>query len=123
MAEHSAYLRCTSGIRINDVNMKDTILRDGLVDTRLQMHMGSTAEHLAKEHHITRLAQDAFAAQSQNKAEKAMKEGLFKEEIIPIQLQNALIHEDEFPRFGCTAESLGKLRPAFQTDEVRFVQG
>ncbi|HRU42092.1 MAG TPA: acetyl-CoA C-acyltransferase, partial [Candidatus Diapherotrites archaeon] len=83
-------------------------------------HMGITAENLAEKYNITREEQDAFAASSQNKAEAAIKEGKFKEEIVPVVIPSKkgdiVVDTDEFPRAGVTAEALAKLRPAFKKD-------
>jgi acetyl-CoA C-acetyltransferase len=82
--------------------------------------MGVTAENLAEKYNISREEQDAFSAASQNKAEAAMKEGKFKEEIVPVVIPSrkgdVVVDTDEFPRAGVTAEALGKLRPAFKKD-------
>jgi acetyl-CoA C-acetyltransferase len=82
--------------------------------------MGVTAENLAEKYNISREEQDAFSAASQNKAEAAMKEGKFKEEIVPVVIPSrkgdVVVDTDEFPRVGVTAEALGKLRPAFKKD-------
>ena len=83
-------------------------------------HMGNTAENVAEKWQITRDEQDSFAAKSQNKAETAITAGRFKDEIVPVTMktrrEEKVIDTDEFPRFGATAEGLGKLRPAFAKD-------
>lgn len=83
--------------------------------------MGITSENVAKEFHVSRADQDAFSANSYGKAEKAQKAGLFKEEILPIKVcddngNEYIVSEDDGIRKGVTAESLGKLRPAFDKD-------
>jgi acetyl-CoA C-acetyltransferase len=82
--------------------------------------MGTTAENIAQKWQITRDEQDKFAASSQNKAEAAIKGGRFKDEIVPITIASrkgdTVVDTDEFPRFGVTAEALGKLRPAFSKE-------
>jgi acetyl-CoA C-acetyltransferase len=82
--------------------------------------MGITAENIAEKFGITRAEQDAFAATSQNRAEAAINDGRFKGEITPVTVktrkEEIVIDKDEFPRAGVTAESLGKLRPAFKKD-------
>ncbi|WP_373506780.1 acetyl-CoA C-acyltransferase, partial [Thiocapsa sp.] len=98
--------------------MKDTMIVDGLWDAFNQYHMGVTAENIAKKYEFTRDAQDAFAAASQQKAEAAIKSGRFSDEIIPVSIpqrkgEPVVFATDEFPRPGTTAETLGKLRPAF----------
>lgn len=109
------------GQRMGDGKIVDTMLSDGLTDAFHGIHMGITAENIAEKYGFTREAQDEFAAKSQNKAEKAIKEGRFKNEIVPIEIpqrkgEPVIFAQDEFPRFGSTAESLGKLRPAFKKD-------
>ncbi len=106
------------GTKMGDWAMKDSMIVDGLWDAFNDYHMGNTAENIVKKYEIARNEQDAFAAASQQKAEKAQKEGRFKEEIIPVEIPqrkgNPIIFDtDEFPRHGTTAEGLAKLRPAF----------
>ncbi|RZC39083.1 Thiolase N and/or ketoacyl-synt domain containing protein [Asbolus verrucosus] len=112
-AHHSAYIRGIS--KVGAVHFHDTLLHDGMTDAFNDVHMGQTAEHLAKEHVISREAQDRFALQSQKKAEEAIKSGHFKKEIVPVPdpKSGKSIDRDEFPKFGTTLEALGKLRPAF----------
>ena len=78
------------------------------------------AENVAKQWNLTRKEQDNFASQSQNKCENAQKNGAFDEEIVPVMVPSRggpiEVKKDEFPRSGCTAEGLGKLRPAFIKD-------
>ncbi len=85
------------------------MLKDGLIDVFNNYHMGITAENVAQKWNITREQQDTFAASSQNKAELAIKNNRFKEEIIYNKAP-----KDEHPRLGVTTESLGKLKPAFK---------
>ncbi|MEL7597680.1 MAG: acetyl-CoA C-acyltransferase, partial [Clostridiaceae bacterium] len=98
----------------------DTMIKDGLWDAFNNYHMGITAENIAEQWNITREEQDAFALRSQNLAEKAIKEGKFKDEIVPVVIKNrkgdVVFDTDEFPKFGMTAESLTKLKPAFKKD-------
>ena len=101
--------------------MVDTMLKDGLTDAFTGIHMGITAENIAERYNISREEQDIFAASSQQKAQQAIESGRFKDEIIPIQVPKrkgefTVVDTDEFPRFGTTAESLAKLRPAFKKD-------
>jgi acetyl-CoA C-acetyltransferase len=109
------------GFRMGDVKLIDSMIVDGLWDVYNQYHMGITAENVAKEHGITREAQDKFAAESQNKAEAAQKAGRFDEEITPIEIPQrkgdpVRFASDEFVRHGVTAESLAGLKPAFTKD-------
>jgi acetyl-CoA C-acetyltransferase len=80
-------------------------------------HMGNTAENVAQKWQITREQQDEFAAKSQQKAEAAMKSGRFKDEIVGVKIAgrkgDVIVDTDEHPKHGTTAESLSKLRPAF----------
>jgi len=112
---HSSFVR--NGIKMGNGSLVDTMIQDGLTDAFSGLHMGITAENIAKKYSISREEQDEFAASSQNKAEKAQKDELFKDEIVPVTVPNRkgdiIIDKDEFPRHGTTAESLGKLRPAF----------
>ncbi len=105
------------GQRMGDWKMTDTMIVDGLWDVYNQYHMGTTAENVAKKYAVSREAQDAFAAASQNKAEAAQKAGKFKDEIVPVEIVSkkgtVLFDADEFIKPGVTAESLAALRPAF----------
>jgi acetyl-CoA C-acetyltransferase len=106
------------GQRMGDGKMIDTMINDALWDAFNNYHMGVTAENIAKEWGLTREEQDAFSAASQQKAEAAIKSGRFKDEIVPVVIPQRkgdpkVFDTDEFPRFGTTAESLAKLKPAF----------
>ncbi len=110
-----------TGYRMGDGQVVDSMLRDGLVDAFYNYHMGITAENIAEQYGLTRQMQDEFSAWSQQKAEKAIKEGKFVEEIVPVEVPQrkgdpVLFKQDEFPRFGSTVESLAKLKPAFKKD-------
>ncbi|MBE6055501.1 acetyl-CoA C-acetyltransferase, partial [Clostridium sp.] len=108
------------GQRMGDGKIVDEMIRDGLWESFNDYHMGVTAENIAEQWGITREDQDEFSAKSQQKAEKAVKEGRFKEEIVPVVIKSkkgeTVFDTDEFPRFGTTKESLSKLRPAFKKD-------
>jgi acetyl-CoA C-acetyltransferase len=109
------------GARMGDKQLVDIMVHDGLFDIFNGYHMGITAENLAQQWNITREEQDAFAAQSQNRAERAMNEGRFDDEIVPIMVPQRrkdpiAVARDEFPRPGVTKEGLAKLRPAFKKD-------
>ncbi len=118
MAPHAAYLR--SGAKMGSVEFVDTMLKDGLTDAFHGYHMGNTAENVAQKWQITREEQDRFAVASQNKAEAAIKAGRFKDEITPVTIASrkgdVVVDTDEFPRFGTTMDTVGKLRPAFSKD-------
>ncbi len=110
-----------SGYRMGDQKVVDSMIRDGLWCAFNDYHMGITAENLCSKYELSREEQDEFAAWSQEKAQKALAEGRFKEEIVPVAIPQKkgdplLFEVDEFPRAGVTAESLGKLRPAFKKD-------
>lgn len=115
---HCTYLR--SGTKMGDTQLTDTMIKDGLWDAFNGYHMGTTAENIAEKWQLTRAAQDEFAAHSQQKAEKALDENRFKDEIVPVTIkvkrEEKIFDKDEYPRAGATAESLGKLRPAFSKD-------
>lgn len=108
------------GYKMNHQKVMDTMIKDALWDAFNDYHMGITAENVVEQYGITREELDVFAAESQQKCEKAMAEGKFKDEIVPVPLkvkkETVLFAEDEGPRAGTTAESLGKLKPAFKPD-------
>jgi acetyl-CoA C-acetyltransferase len=118
LSPHTAYLR--SGVKMGEMKMLDTMLRDGLNDAFHGYHMGTTAENVATKYQITREEQDQFATASQNKAEAAKKAGKFKDEIVPFTIStkkgDVIVDTDEFIRDGVTYEALAKLRPAFSKD-------
>jgi acetyl-CoA C-acetyltransferase len=110
-----------TGLRMGHATMVDTLISDGLWDAFNDYHMGITAENLAEKYQISREAQDAFAALSQQKAAAAIESGRFADEITPIMVpqrkgEPLAFATDEQPRAGTTAESLGKLKPAFKKD-------
>ncbi len=107
-----------NGQRMGDWKMIDTMITDGLWDVYNQYHMGITAENVAKEHGITREAQDALALASQQKAAAAQDAGRFKDEIVPFSIAQKkgdplVFAADEFINRKSTAEVLAGLRPAF----------
>lgn len=109
------------GQRMGDGKMVDAMVNDALTDAFNGYHMGITAENIAEQWGLTREMQDEFAANSQMKAEAAIKAGKFKDEIVPVVIpqrkgDSIVFDTDEFPRFGTTAEKLAKLRPAFKKD-------
>jgi acetyl-CoA C-acetyltransferase len=117
-APHVVHLR--NGIKMGSGELTDTMLRDGLMDAFAGYHMGTTAENVAQKWQLTREEQDAFAANSQQKAEAAIKAGKFKDEIVPVTIKTrkgeTVIDTDEHPKEGVTAEGLAKLRPAFDKE-------
>ncbi|RVU83980.1 acetyl-CoA C-acetyltransferase [Leucothrix sargassi] len=109
------------GKKMMDWSLKDSMVVDGLWCATNDYHMGITAENIQKEYQLTREQQDEFAAKSQQKAEAAIANGTFADEIVPIEIPQRrgdaiVVDADEGPRAGVTAESLGKLRPAFAKD-------
>ncbi len=109
------------GGRMGDGQIIDTMLNDGLHDAFHDYHMGVTAENIAEKYNFTREQQDDLAADSQNRAEAAVKSGRFKDEIVPVAVpqrrgEDIIVDTDEGPRFGTTKETLAKLRPVFKKD-------
>ncbi len=108
------------GYRLGDGQLVDSVVHDGLTDIFNQYHMGITAENLAEKYGLSREDQDALAVSSQNKAEAAITNGKFKDEIAPVTIKTrkgeTVVDTDEFPRFGATVDGLKKLRPAFKKD-------
>ena len=108
------------GYRMGNATIEDAMIKDGLTDAFHNYHMGITAENICEQWGLTREELDEFAAWSQNKCEKAMAEGKFKDEIGPVEVkkkkETILVDTDEGPRKGITKEGLAKLRPAFKKD-------
>jgi acetyl-CoA C-acetyltransferase len=110
-----------NGQRMGNWTMVDTMISDGLWDAFNDYHMGVTAENITEKYGISRQEQDEFAAASQQKAATAIDAGYFDSQIVPISVPQrkgdpVIVKTDENPRAGVTAESLGKLRPAFKKD-------
>jgi acetyl-CoA C-acetyltransferase len=107
---------------MNAAIMEDALIRDGLNDAFHNYHMGITAENIAEQWHLTREELDAFSVESQAKAEKAINEGRFKDEIVPVTIKtrkgDIVFDTDEGNRPGTTMETLAKLKPAFKKDGV-----
>jgi len=111
--------KARSGYGMGHGVLVDSMIQDGLWDVFNDYHMGVTAENLADRYHLTRQMQDEFAAQSQQKAERAIATGRFKEEIVPVSIPKkkgdpVVVETDEFPRPGTTAGTLARLQPAFK---------
>ena len=109
------------GYRMNDGALIDGMIHDGLLDIFNRYHMGITAENVAERFGVSRQDQDALALRSQQNAGRAIKEGRFKEEIIPVVIPqkkgNPVVFDtDEHPRPNTTKEALAGLRPAFKKD-------
>ncbi|MTI71279.1 MAG: acetyl-CoA C-acetyltransferase [Firmicutes bacterium] len=109
------------GERMGNGKLVDSMVNDGLWDAFNDYHMGITAENIAERWELTRKEQDEFALTSQSRAEKAIKEGRLKDEIVPVKVPQRkkdpiVVDTDEHPKFGLTLDKLGKLRPAFKKD-------
>lgn len=110
-----------TGLRMGHGKLVDSMISDGLWDAFNDYHMGVTAENLVEKYQISRQDQDSFAAASQQKALAAIEAGYFVNEITPIVIpqkkgEPIIFATDEQPRAGTSAESLGKLKPAFKAD-------
>ena len=109
------------GYRMGHGEATDTLIAEGLTCAMGGWHMGITAENIAERFGVTRQDQDAYAAESQRRAEVAIKGGLFREEIVPVVIpqrkgESVVFETDEYPRAGTTAEKLAGLKPAFKKD-------
>jgi acetyl-CoA C-acetyltransferase len=115
---HAAHLR--NGVKMGNLELIDTMIKDGLWDAFNGYHMGNTAENVARQWQITREEQDKFATASQNKAEAAKKGGKFKDEIVPVTIKtrkgDTIVSEDEYIRDGAKLEDAAKLKPAFDKE-------
>ncbi len=111
-----------NGVKLGDQQMVDGMIRDGLWCAFCDVHMGTHAEYTARKAGIDRKTQDEFAAASHRKAVAAQEAGKFKAEIAPVEIKSrkgsVTVDIDEGPRKDSTAESLGKLRPAFTHEAV-----
>jgi acetyl-CoA C-acetyltransferase len=106
------------GYRLGNGELIDSMLCDALIDAFDGCHMGITAERVAKKYNISRKEQDEFAASSQQKAQKALQNQRFSDEIVPVTIPNKKgeeleLREDEYPRANVTAEGLASLKAAF----------
>jgi acetyl-CoA C-acetyltransferase len=109
------------GYRMGNGEAVDSMLNEGLTCAIGLTHMGITAEEVAGRYNVSRADQDAFAAESQARALRAIAEGRFKNEIVPVPVPQRkgdpiLVDTDEGPRAGTTAESLASLKPAFKKE-------
>jgi len=118
LSTHCQHLR--NGQRMGDLQLIDTMIRDGLWDAFNGYHMGVTAENVAKQFQISRQDQDEFAVASQNKAEAAQKAGRFVDEIVPVTVKSrkseTIVSDDEYIRHGVTIETINGMRPAFDKE-------
>ena len=109
------------GYRMGNAEMIDSMLHEGLTCAIVACHMGITAEEVATRYNVSRADQDAFAAESQQRAVRAMTDGGFKDEIVPVPVPQRkgdpiLVDTDEYPRAGTTTAKLAALKPAFKKD-------
>ncbi len=115
---HVAHMR--NGTKMGNLEMVDSMIKDGLWDAFNGYHMGTTAENVAKEFQIDRQTQDEFALASQNKAEAARSAGKFKDEIVPVTVKTrkaeVVFDQDEYIREGAVIDNMTKLRPAFDRE-------
>ena len=118
LSAHAQNLR--GGTKMGNLELVDTMIKDGLTDVFNGYHMGITAENLAEQYQVTRGEQDAFATASQNKAERARREGRFADEIAPVTVKTrkgeTIVDQDEFIREGVEVASLAGLRAAFKKE-------
>jgi acetyl-CoA C-acetyltransferase len=109
------------GYRMGNAEAVDSMLLEGLTCAMGGYHMGTTAEAVAVRYNVSRADQDAFAAESQRRAEQAINEGRFKDEIVAVPVPQRkgdplLVATDEYPRPGTTVDKLAALKPAFKKD-------
>lgn len=109
------------GFRMGDQKIIDTLIQDGLWCAFNDYHMGITAENLCDQYNISRQEQDEFAARSQARASEAISANRFAEEIVPVEIpqrkgEPVIFSQDEYVKYGTTAEKLNGLRPAFKKD-------
>ena len=114
-------MQARNGYRMGHGQVLDSMILDGLTDAFNDYHMGITAENIAERWKISREEQDAFALESQRRAEAAQLSGRFDAEIVPVSIPQRkgdpiVVKSDEFPKHGLKAEKLAALRPAFKKD-------
>ncbi len=117
-SNHAGYLR--AGVKMGELGLIDTMIKDGLWDAFHGYHMGTTAENVATQFQITRAEQDEFAVASQHKASAAQKAGRFKDEIAPVTIKgrkgDTVVSDDEYIRHDSSMDVMSKLRPAFSKE-------
>ena len=115
---HCSHLR--NGTKMGDNQMVDSMIKDGLWDAFNGYHMGTTAENVAQQWQITRDQQDEFAVESQKRASKAKSEGIFKDEIVGVEIKTRKepvgFDSDEYIKDNVQLEKLATLRPAFSKE-------
>jgi len=118
MSQAVHFVNLRNGIKFGDATLKDSMVSDGLTDAFERIHMGITAENVAKEFNISRSQQDEFAAESQKKTKTAIDEDAFDQEIVSVEVKSrkgsvVIVSKDEYPKPETNEESLARLRPAF----------
>ncbi|MGB0682608.1 MAG: acetyl-CoA C-acetyltransferase [Magnetovibrionaceae bacterium] len=117
-APHTSNLR--NGTKMGPVKFMDHMVHDALTDPFYHIHMGGTAENVAKEFQITREEQDTFAVASQNKAQAAQEAGKFDDEVVPVTIKgrkgDTIVEKDEYIKYGVTMDSISGMRPAFDKE-------
>lgn len=112
--------KARSGYRMGNSEVVDGLLHDALLDALGNGHQGNTAENLAEMYNITREEQDEFALMSHQRACRAIKDGKFKDEIVPVEIKSkkgtTIFHTDEHPNPNLTLEKLASLKPVFKKD-------
>lgn len=112
-------LSTRKGVKMGNVSLEDGLLYDGLIDAFSNIHMANTAENIAEEYNIKREEQDELAVLSHKRALQAIREGKFKEQIVPIEIETKkgsfIFDTDEHPR-ETSFEKLSKMEPAFKKD-------
>jgi acetyl-CoA C-acetyltransferase len=116
------------GYRMGNGQLIDSMLSEGLTCAMGGCHMGMTAENVASKYEVSRADQDEFAAESQRRAGQAIGSGRFDEEIVPVLIKQKngeplAFKVDEYPRAGTTAETLGRLKPAFKKEAGTVTAG
>ncbi|XP_044743375.1 acetyl-CoA acetyltransferase, cytosolic [Chrysoperla carnea] len=118
MSQHTILLR--TGIKLGQGTLTDSLLEDGLTDAFHGVHMGVTAEEVAKKYNISRADQDELAVESQRRTKLSYEKKLFSKEIVPVEVPDKknkiIVTNDEFPKPDTTLEGLAKLKPIFKTD-------
>jgi acetyl-CoA C-acetyltransferase len=109
------------GYRMGHAEVSDSVLAEGLTCAIEGCHMGVTAENIVERFGMSRADQDAFAAESQSRAEQAIANGSFKNEIVAVEIakkkgESTRFETDEHPRRGTTVQTLAGLKPAFKKD-------
>ncbi len=112
IAPHSIFFRDKE--KITEKDLSDTMINDGLIDAFNNYHMGVTAENISRKFDISRAEQDQYAFNSQKKTELAIINDKFEDEIIKINLKNAILKKDEHPRIGLKISDLEKLKTVFK---------